>query len=132
LTGTISAGLISQIREEDDFTILQTSAPIYPGNSSGPLLNKRGEVIGIRDLKPVNVMLQFTGGGEYVKIIDFGIATVLGTTTASESKETRAVGTLPYMSPEQLQGRAAAASDIFALGVIAFEMVTGVGRLKHQ
>jgi S1-C subfamily serine protease len=47
LTGTISAGLISQIREEEDFTILQTSAPIYAGNSGGPLINKHGEVIGI-------------------------------------------------------------------------------------
>ncbi len=38
LTGTISAGLISQVREDEDFSILQTSAPIYPGNSSGPLI----------------------------------------------------------------------------------------------
>lgn len=78
-----------------------------------------------RDLKPANVMLQFTSGEEYVKIIDFGIATVLGTTVAQESMETRPVGTFPYMAPEQLQGRPAASSDIFALGVIAFEMVSG-------
>jgi S1-C subfamily serine protease len=47
LTGTISAGLISQIREEGDFTLLQTSAPVYPGNSGGPLINKHGKVIGV-------------------------------------------------------------------------------------
>ena len=47
LTGTVSAGLISQIREEGDLAILQTSAPIYSGNSGGPLINKRGEVIGV-------------------------------------------------------------------------------------
>src|SRR6266508_2901137 len=69
-------------------------------------------------------MLQPAGPEEYVKIIDFGIATVLGTATATP-KQTRAIGTLPYTAPEQLQGRPIAASDIFALGVIAFEMVTG-------
>ena len=77
-----------------------------------------------RDLKPANIMLQLAGPEEYVKIIDFGIATVLGTATATP-KQTRSIGTLPYTAPEQLQGRPLAASDIFALGVIAFEMITG-------
>jgi len=77
-----------------------------------------------RDLKPANIMLQTAGREEYIKIIDFGIATVLET-TAAMAKQTRSIGTLPYMAPEQLQGRPAAASDIFALGVIAFEMLTG-------
>jgi serine/threonine protein kinase len=77
-----------------------------------------------RDLKPANIMLQTAGGEEYIKIIDFGIATVLGT-SAADSKQTKSIGTLPYMAPEQLYGRPIAASDIFALGVMAFEMVTG-------
>jgi hypothetical protein len=47
LTGTISAGLISQIRDEESYKMIQTSSPIYPGNSGGPLINRRGEVVGI-------------------------------------------------------------------------------------
>lgn len=47
LDGTISTGVISQVRNEGQFLMLQFSAPIYPGNSGGPLLNKHGEVIGL-------------------------------------------------------------------------------------
>jgi hypothetical protein len=47
LDGTISTGVISQFRNEGRFAMLQISAPIYPGNSGGPLLNKYGEVIGL-------------------------------------------------------------------------------------
>jgi eukaryotic-like serine/threonine-protein kinase len=71
-----------------------------------------------RDLKPANVML--TKGG--VKLLDFGLARLLpkgepGDATATEATESRAMaGTLPYMSPEQLLGRAVdARTDIWAL-----------------
>lgn len=47
LDGTISTGVISQFRNDGRFSMLQISAPIYPGNSGGPLLNKHGEVIGL-------------------------------------------------------------------------------------
>jgi serine/threonine protein kinase len=78
-----------------------------------------------RDLKPENIMLQRLGeGGEAVKLIDFGIAKVEDSQVAS-SEMTRIAGAMPYMAPEQLRGQPGAASDIFALGVIAYEMVTG-------
>ncbi|MGH7741940.1 MAG: serine/threonine-protein kinase [Candidatus Eiseniibacteriota bacterium] len=81
-----------------------------------------------RDLKPENIML--TRSGE-AKVLDFGVAMILD----SESEGTRSqnltevghmVGTLPYMAPEVLRGeRAEARSDLYSLGVVAFEMATG-------
>ena len=78
-----------------------------------------------RDLKPENIMLQIAGAEEHVRLIDFGIATVLDTAEAGSSRTTQVVGTRDYMSPEQLLGRPSHASDIYALGVIAYEMLTG-------
>ncbi|MGH9837900.1 MAG: AAA-like domain-containing protein [Blastocatellia bacterium] len=79
-----------------------------------------------RDLKPENIMLQDLGeGDEQVKLIDFGIATVKDSQLAANREHTRVAGTLPYMAPEQLQGNPSASSDIFSLGVIAYEMITG-------
>jgi serine/threonine protein kinase len=81
-----------------------------------------------RDLKPENIMLQIhTSGRESVKIVDFGIAKVKDSVIAPSTVNDVPVGTLLYMSPEQLRGgeRIMAASDIYSMAVIAYEMVTG-------
>jgi serine/threonine protein kinase len=80
-----------------------------------------------RDLKPANIYL-VQGGG--VKVLDFGIAKImLGSYIDDGSELTRAgqaIGTLEYMSPEQMiGGELDARTDIYTLGVVAYEMITG-------
>jgi serine/threonine protein kinase len=106
----------------------------------------RAHAIGIvhRDLKPENVMLILKDGDpDFVKVLDFGIAKVpvaeLG--TAAPSDPARPVltqlgmvyGTPEYMAPEQALGQAVdARADLYALGVMAYEMLTGVRPFDHE
>jgi serine/threonine protein kinase len=80
-----------------------------------------------RDLKPENIMLQaLKGATELVKIVDFGIAKVKDSVVAPSTVNEAPVGTVLYMSPEQLRGeKLTATSDIYSMAVIAYEMVTG-------
>lgn len=79
-----------------------------------------------RDLKPENIMLQQVSDGEtLVKIIDFGIAVVKDAQTPDGARSGIIAGSFPYMAPEQFLGDPEQASDIFSLGVIAWEMLTG-------
>src|SRR3569623_1120350 len=86
-----------------------------------------------RDLKPENVYLESRPGNpEFVKILDFGIAKVMrGDSIDPQSPQLTAtgqtLGTLEYMSPEQLMGKALdGRSDVYALGGVAYEMITAL------
>jgi serine/threonine-protein kinase len=84
-----------------------------------------------RDIKPENIFLEPRPSPDFVKVLDFGIAKIVsGEGLAAKGPQLTAagqtLGTLEYMSPEQLMGRQLdGRSDLYALGILAYEMMTG-------
>ncbi|MCC6647951.1 MAG: protein kinase [Polyangiaceae bacterium] len=118
--------------------VLEDHGPMAPerverilGQVCGSLSEAHKQGIVHRDLKPENIVLTTVGDEvDVVKVLDFGIAARKGSTDAAkEQKLTQqgmVLGTPPYMSPEQFSGKELdARSDIYSLGVMAYEMLSG-------
>ena len=116
------------VRGEDLKSLIRRTKHLAPGTAVSIGLQIAGGLaeahkLGIvhRDLKPQNIMIDKEGNA---KIMDFGIARSLQ--TGGLTGENAIIGTPEYMSPEQVEGRGTdPRSDIYALGVILFEMLTG-------
>ena len=119
-------------------TVIQADGPLpeariakIGGEIAQSLSEASGRGLAHRDLKPDNVMLLDSfGDQDFVKVLDFGIAKFLSG-SSGESNVTRTgavVGTPHYMAPEQARGSRGLTSavDVYALGIILFEAVTGV------
>ncbi len=124
VTPYIEGGTLARRLRSGSLTLPEVRQLFVPLVQAIAYIHRRGVVH--RDLKPTNVLLDEQDGQIYVRLIDFGIATVQGraaspplTTAGNE------VGTIAYMAPERLNGIAAPSNDIFSLGVILHQMLTG-------
>ena len=128
LEGESLAGRLERIRPLDVVQTVEVGA-----QTASALAAAHNKGIVHRDLKPDNLFLvpdEIVGAGERVKVLDFGIAKLRDDLRGSSMKtRTGAImGTAAYMSPEQCQGlveRIDHRTDIYALGIILYEMVCG-------
>lgn len=113
--------------------LILSGGPLPPRRVAA-ILRELGAAIGAahaagvahQDLKPENILMQrLADGTEAVKLIDFGIAKIDQSEIASGLTTIMVAGTVKYMAPEQFEGCNSPAGDVYALGLIAREMLTG-------
>ena len=117
---------------------IQRAQGVIPAERCLRILDQVAEALGEahakgivhRDMKPENIMVEQRDGDDFVKVLDFGIAKIVSGDANKGAPALTAigqtVGTLEFMSPEQLRGKTLdGRSDIYALGMVAYEMLTG-------
>jgi eukaryotic-like serine/threonine-protein kinase len=103
-----------------------TDVVTYLHQVSLALAKTHAQLIVHRDLKPENLFLtRRDDGGPRIKILDFGISKVI-VESATSRNQTLNLGTPTYMAPEQFMGSVSPATDIYALGMIAYALLVGV------
>ena len=118
----VNGRLLRNILSEEHKLPLDRAIRITVGILSAlDYVHKQGVVH--RDLKPENIMVDEQ---DHIKLIDFGIASKDGAKRLTYAGFTQALGTPEYISPEQVKGkRGSARSDIYAIGIMLYEMLTG-------
>jgi len=113
--------LRAELRDKRPFTVER--ALDYSRQICGALVYMHGQHVVHRDLKPENILITASG---LLKIMDFGIALDEEARRLTWSGLSSTIGTPDYMAPEQVSGRRGdARTDIYALGTILYEMLTG-------
>ncbi len=126
VTPYISGGTLAQRLERGPMPLSEVHQLFTALVRAVAYIHKRGVVH--RDLKPSNILLDYEDGQLNVRLIDFGIASIQGSADNPAPALTQAgheMATIDYMAPERLDGIAAPSNDIYSLGIILYEMLTG-------
>ena len=127
--------LAMEFIEGASLTDVVEQAGVLPPSRAASIVHQTADALQVahdagivhRDLKPDNIMVaRNRDGSDLVKVVDFGIAKASSSDAQKVTKTGLVVGTPEYMSPEQLAGdRLDGRSDIYALGLVAFNCLTG-------
>ena len=113
--------------------LLRRDGPMPPGRAlwiadevARALAEAHGMGIVHRDLKPSNIMIAAGPEGDQIKVLDFGIARLLGEESQRITRAQDLLGSPSYMSPEQIDGTEVdARSDVYSLGVVLYHLLAG-------